>query len=84
MQTVFVALIVAACGLYAAWTLMPSAARRAIAAQMLKLPLPRPMARPFVKASQTAGGCGGCGGCSGSPPPPSGEKVIRIQRPTGP
>ena len=80
MQTMIVALIVLACGAYAAWTLMPQAARRAIGAQLLKLPLPPMLARLFVKASAPAGGCGGCGGCSDTPASPPGEKIIRVHR----
>ena len=40
VQAVIVALLVVACSLYAAWTLMPAAARRGIARTLLKLPLP--------------------------------------------
>ncbi|HEY0858432.1 MAG TPA: DUF6587 family protein [Albitalea sp.] len=83
MQTAIVALIVLACGVYATWTLMPQAARRALAARMLKLPLPPRLARPFVKASTPAGGCGACGGCSDTPPPPPSEKVIHVHRQAG-
>ncbi|HJV63197.1 MAG TPA: DUF6587 family protein [Albitalea sp.] len=62
-QELIVALIVLACASYAAWTLMPSAARRGLALRALKLPLPAALARPFRKAAQPAGACGGCGGC---------------------
>ncbi|CAG1016127.1 hypothetical protein BURC_01175 [Burkholderiaceae bacterium] len=80
MQTAIVTLIVLACGVYAGWTLMPQAARRAIAAQLLKLPLPARLAQTFVKASAPAGGCGACGGCPNAPASPPGEKAIRVHR----
>ena len=45
MQALIVALLVAGCSVYAAWTLMPAAARRAIASMLLKLPLPNAFAQ---------------------------------------
>ena len=62
-QSLVVALIVLACTVYAAWTLMPAAARRAMAAAMLKLSLPDVLARPFRQATQSGSGCGGCDSC---------------------
>jgi len=63
MQSVVVGLIVVVCATYAAWTLMPSAARRGVATLVLKLALPDRLARPFRKTLSTAGGCGGCDSC---------------------
>ena len=63
MQNLIVALLVTGCACYAAWKLMPSAARRALAASMLKLPyLPGPVESPLRQAAQAASGCG-CDGC---------------------
>ncbi|HEY2927434.1 DUF6587 family protein [Piscinibacter sp.] len=63
-QSLVVALVVLACTVYAAWTLMPSAARRAMATAMLKLPLPDPLARPLREAVQSGSGCGSCDSCA--------------------
>jgi hypothetical protein len=81
-QGLIVALIVVASGAYAVWTLMPSAARRAIASRVLRLALPELFAKPFRKAVQPAGACGGCGGC-GDSAAPSAKKappVVRLHR----
>ncbi|WP_372528445.1 DUF6587 family protein [Piscinibacter sp.] len=70
-QNLIVALIVMACAAYAAWTLMPSAARRALAASMLKLTLPRAVARHVQRVTQTPSGCGACDGCTEAAPKPA-------------
>ena len=64
-QSLIVALVVTACGAYALWALMPSAARRLFAGWALKLPLPALLAAPFERASRAASGCG-CDGCDRS------------------
>ena len=61
-QIVIVALLVTACTVYAAWSLMPSAARRHLAQALLKLPLPAPARAPLEKALAPSDGCG-CNGC---------------------
>ena len=61
-QTVIVALLVVGCTAYAAWTLMPSGARRYLAQVLLKLPLPAPARAPLEKALTPGDGCG-CNGC---------------------
>jgi len=66
MQALVVALMVAGCSLYAAWTLMPAAARRAIASTLLKLPLPGPVERKLQRAVTLVSGCG-CDGCDHAP-----------------
>ena len=76
LQTIIVAALVLACTAYAAWTLMPAAARRALAARVLKLRLPEPLARPFMRAMQPPSACGACGDCGGS----TAAKPIRIHR----
>ena len=66
MQSLIVALLVVGCSVYAAWTLMPAAARRAIASMLLKLPLPNGFAQKMRKAATVSSGCG-CDGCDSSP-----------------
>ena len=69
LQTVIVALLVAGSFVYAAWTLLPQAARRALASGLLHLPLPgRWRTRLQTVARAAAGGCG-CSGCDAVPPP---------------
>jgi hypothetical protein len=79
-QGLIVALIVVASGAYAVWTLMPSAARRAIASRVLRLALPELFAKPFRKAVQPSGGCGGCGGCGDSAATPGARKALPVVR----
>ena len=62
MQALVVALLVVGCSVYATWTLMPAAARRAIASMLLKLPLPNAVAQKVRKAATVSSGCG-CDGC---------------------
>ncbi len=66
LQTLIVALLVVACSVYAAWTLMPAAARRAIALKLLKLPLPGQLALKMIKSATVSSGCG-CDGCDHAP-----------------
>jgi hypothetical protein len=77
-QAFIVALIVLACSVYVAWTLMPAAARRAIATRMLRLPLPAWLAKPFRKASLPASACGGCDNCGDTTAPPDATKTIKF------
>ena len=74
VQTLVVALLVAGCAVYAAWTLMPRAGRRGIAAALLKLPLPRPVAA-ILRRHATAANGSGCSGCerNAAAPPPAGR-----------
>jgi hypothetical protein len=66
LQTLVVALLVVGCSVYAAWSLMPGAARRAIALRLLKLNPPALFARPLQRAVTKAAGCG-CDGCDHAP-----------------
>ena len=73
LQTVVVVFLVVACAGYAAWTLMPAAARRGIALPLLKRPLPGFVSRFLRRHADAAGGCG-CDGCDrnvGAAPPPA-------------
>ena len=79
-QSLIVALIVTACSVYAAWTLMPSAARRTAAGWMLKLPLPSVLAAPFERAARAASGCG-CDGCDRSELKPTAGGAPNAARP---
>jgi len=63
LQPFIVALLVPGCALYAAWKLMPAAARRAFAAALLRVPgLPAPFAAALRLRANAATGCG-CDGC---------------------
>ena len=79
-QTVVVAFIVLACALHAAWLLMPAAARRYVAARILRLALPERLARPFRRALGSAGGCGGCERCDDAAPQPRAPRVVTLHR----
>ena len=65
VQGFVVAVLVVACATYAAWTLMPAAARRGIAVALLKLPLHPALARRLSKHLVEPSGCG-CDGCGRS------------------
>jgi hypothetical protein len=59
LQSLIVALLVPGCACYAAWKLMPSAARRSLATAVLRLPhLPRSLESTLRRAAQAASGCG--------------------------
>ena len=86
LQNLIVALLVPSCAGYAAWKLMPSAARRALAAAMLRMgDLPRPIAARLRRAAQASAGCG-CDGCDHAPKTPAakmpGPQPIRFHRRT--
>ena len=66
LQSLIVVMLVAGCTAYAAWTLMPAAARRALAGSMLKLPLPAVLASKLQRAAKASSGCG-CDGCDHAP-----------------
>jgi hypothetical protein len=77
LQSLIVAMIVAGCAVYAAWTLMPAVSRRSIAAALLKLPLPAGTAAFMRKHSVVASGCA-CDGCDKSVAKPAAPKVQTI------
>jgi hypothetical protein len=66
MQTFIVALLVLGCATYAAWTLMPAVARRAVATALLRLPLPNGFAQKMRRAAVMESGCG-CDSCDRAP-----------------
>ena len=81
VQQMIVGLIVAGCGVYAAWTLMPASARRSLAMRALKLSLPEFARKPLQRALKPAGACGGCDGCGDEKAAKTSPvKVIRIHR----
>jgi hypothetical protein len=87
MQTSIVALLVFGCAVYAAWTLMPAVARRALATALLKLPLPKALAGRLRRAATTFAACG-CDGCDHAPAKavPAAPQVVRFHprvRPRG-
>lgn len=78
-QMLVVLVVVAACSVYAGWSLAPAVVRRSVADAALRLPLPGFMARYFGKvALRASAGCG-CDGCD-APPPAAREQPIRIHR----
>ena len=80
MQTLIVALLVLACSVYAVWTLMPSAARRALATVLLRWPLPAAIASRLRRAAAAAPGCG-CDGCDHVPAKkPAATQVMTFHR----
>ena len=77
LQWLVVALIVAGCSLYVAWTLLPASWRAATALALLELPLP-PRAAAFLrKHSVVASGCA-CDGCDKSATPAPAPRVHTI------
>ena len=80
IQSGVVALIVGACLLYAVWTLMPAAARRALAGALLRLPLPAPLAARLMKTANAASGCG-CDGCDRAPVATAAAAPKRAEQP---
>ncbi|MDZ7864658.1 DUF6587 family protein [Acidovorax sp.] len=82
-QMLVVLVVVAACAVYAGWSLAPAVARQAVAKAALRLPLPGFMARYFGQVALRArAGCG-CDGCD-APAPVAREQSIRIHRRSGP
>lgn len=79
-QSLIVALLVLLCAGYALWTLMPAAARRALAARLLRWPLPSLLARPLEKARRGFGGCA-CDGCEANPTAKSATTITLHRRP---
>jgi len=79
IQSFIVGLIVIACGVYTVWTVMPAAARRALATRLLRVDLPAALAKPLRKALQPASACGGCDNC-GDAAPKSAVKPLVFQR----
>ena len=69
-QWAVVALIVGASAIYAAWTLMPAALRRVVAAAALRLPLPRAIAARMRAHAENVSH-GGCSGCDRNPLAPA-------------
>jgi hypothetical protein len=80
-QIAIVALLVAGCTVYAVWTLMPAAGRRAAARTLLKLPLPAALVARLQKHLVADSGCG-CDGCDQGTKKaePGAAQPIRIHR----
>ena len=82
MQTLIVAMLVVACVVYASWTLMPAAARRALARSLLKLAPPEALAARLRRAAAASAGCG-CDGCDHAPAktaPNAAPQVVTFHR----
>lgn len=67
VQTAITGLLVLLCSVYAAWALMPSAARRRLALRLLRLNLPQPLLKPLREAAASGTACG-CSGCDRAAP----------------
>lgn len=63
MQEFIVAVIVAACTVYAAWALMPSALRRRLAQRIQHWPWPAAIGKHVRRATLAPTGCGCDAGC---------------------
>jgi hypothetical protein len=71
IQGLIVALLVLGCTCYAAWKLMPSVARRSLAAALLRIPnLPAAVQTGLRRNAAAASGCG-CDGCDHASPKPA-------------
>ena len=68
-QTIVVALLVTGCAVYATWTLLPAAARRALARSLSALPAPDRV-RGWLRARAVATHSCGCDGCDKAPGAP--------------
>ena len=77
LQNLIVALLVFGCAVYAAWTLMPAVARRAIASMLLKLPLPNGFEQTMRKAATLSSGCG-CDGCDSAAVKPASKATPQV------
>ena len=66
-QWLVVAVVVAACAVYATWTLLPASLRRTVAAAALNVPLPAPIAKRVRRMATSAPSCG-CSGCDQGTP----------------
>jgi hypothetical protein len=67
MQSLAVFAVVSCCFVYAAWTLLPHVARRALANGLLRLPLPRQLVLTLQKTASASTGCQ-CSGCDRAQP----------------
>ncbi len=83
VQILIVAPLVGASFVYVAWTLMPAAARRALASRLRHIRLLTNWAPMRRAVDGAAPGCAGCAGCDDARPPRSGEgiAVVNVTRP---
>jgi hypothetical protein len=66
LQSFLVLVLVVCSFVYAAWTLMPQAARRGLAQGLLRWPLPLSFASYLQQAARAPAGCN-CSGCDRAP-----------------
>ena len=66
LQSFIVSVLVAGSFIYAAWSLLPQAARRLLAKGLLRWPLPLPLAAFLQQTAQAQAGCH-CSGCDRAP-----------------
>lgn len=82
LQSLIVFMVVVGCFAYAAWTLLPQAARRALASGLLRLPLPLSLVSILEKTASAAVGCH-CSGCDHAQPkasPPAPQALLFYPR----
>ena len=81
IQTSIVAALVLGCAVYATWTLLPAAARRVLARQLLRMPWPAGVAARLRRHAQASGGCA-CDGCdrAATPRDSAQPQPIRLHR----
>jgi hypothetical protein len=80
MQSLFVAVLVVACFVYALWTLAPKRPRSQLAVALLKVPLLAALQKPLNAAARLQGGCG-CNGCDRAASPAKTKPVIFMRKP---
>ncbi|HEX4986686.1 MAG TPA: hypothetical protein VFV71_11550 [Burkholderiales bacterium] len=81
MQTLIVALIVAAAFVYAAWLFLPKAGRRWLLDRLIAVS-PAPLGARLVRIREEPGaaGCSTCKGCEEAPAASPPTRTIRIHR----
>lgn len=77
VQSLIVFFVVACCFVYAAWTLMPQAVRRAMVKGLLRLPLPPPWRPGLQQAASAATACH-CSGCDHEPRKESSSSTVHV------
>ena len=80
LQSLIVALLVFGCTAFAAWSLLPGAARRGVAAFLLRLPVRRPSRLDgFLRRHAEPSNACGCDGCDRSELKPKAQAPAQAQ-----
>ncbi len=67
LQSALVFMVVAACFVYALWTLMPQTGRSSLSRRLLRWPLPKMLRTVVQRSAGRSGGCH-CDGCDRAAP----------------